>query len=179
MNRCVLNDAEGVETCYFQATRSGTTVTALNLAATSVTTNSIDVTPATGEFTVTFDDACTTSPTLTVDYAKMGNIVVIHPNDWSLGGGSCTSDSTFFRESGTSVPAAIRPTTYTVLMRTGGGLQDNSVAVDGCIAITASGQFQFARFTSNICNQSGWTAGGSKAAVGAGNMSVSYMLTDP
>lgn len=64
----------------------------------------VDMTPITGTFTATFDEACTTSPAITVYYYKIGDAVTL-----STGGTiSCTSDTTIWTASG-DVPAALRP----------------------------------------------------------------------
>jgi hypothetical protein len=73
----------------------------INLQATAIQTNGVDITASTGTFTVTLT-GCTTSPTGTARYVKSGNIVTLYiPQVAAVSNStSCTL---------TGVPAAIRP----------------------------------------------------------------------
>jgi hypothetical protein len=176
LNRCVLNDAEGVETCYLSATRSGTTVTLLNLAATSITGNGVALTPSQGTFTASFDDACTTTGTVVFDWTAVGNLVTIVGKSSAL---VCTGDSTSFATTGTPVPAAIRPNT---LARTGplAAFFDNGAAAWGCMSILPNGNVQFSKATSTtLCADTGWTAAGSRTVAQPEQFVISYMLGNP
>jgi hypothetical protein len=72
----------------------------------------VDMTPASGSFVVNFDNACTTTPTITFAYYKIGPVVTIQPTATS--GFTCLSDSANFAATGADVPAIIRPSTKMV-----------------------------------------------------------------
>ena len=83
--------------------RTGTTVDSINLKATDVQTNGVDITAATGTFTLTLSTGCTTSPSGTATYSKVGNSVVLE-----MPTVSCTSNS-LSKVFDTDIPTAIRP----------------------------------------------------------------------
>lgn len=141
--------------------------------------SSIDLTPETGSFTLTFDDACTTSPTASVNFSRVGRNVVWRIGDVST---TCTSDSTAFRTSGAEVPASIRPGTTTLLASDTSG-QNNSVRTAMCVQVTTAGNVELTRKTGVDQGCSGfasWTAAGTKEGNIAGNSSgqrsLSYTL---
>lgn len=138
-------------------------------------------TQTTGTFTINWDDACTTTPTSTVNWVAVGNVVVWRFNGFS----SCTSDSVNFKATGADVPAAIRPTgdilSTTRLMITNNSTADNG----GCLHIFnggggSAGQVEVLRHgTNRDCEDTNtFTASGNKAIAppGAG---AQYTLTYP
>lgn len=141
-------------------------------------TTNVDLTPASGTFTATFDDACTTSPTITFDYQRVGNIVVAALR--SATGFNCTSDSSSFATTGTPIPAAARPAVDAVL---GGpyGLVDDGIATDGCLVFTSTGNVVFQRRSASDCGGVNWTPSGTKSAnsVVSDGWNFSYMLGNP
>lgn len=154
--------------------RTGTTIDAIALASTAVTVNAVDLTPASGTFVATFDDAGTTSPTLTFDYQRVGNLVVMRSVGSS--GFPITSDSTNFTATA-AVPASLRPASG----QSGalfGGFQNNSADTDGCVAVQSTGNLQFFRqATAGAACTSSWTNSGSKTA--PNTLEFSYMLGNP
>lgn len=171
-------DADGAGNNWIQATRSGTTVSTLNLTATEVQINGLPVsgTGASGTFTASFDTACTTTPTITYDWTRSGNIVVLHAA--SSSGFPCTGDSTSFVTTAAPVPAAIRPNTN---VDSAGypGYTDNSAGTWANITITSGGNISFNECTSFTasCNGVGWTAALNRAAPTLN--STAYMLGNP
>lgn len=150
----------------------------VNLKATTVQVNGASITPSTGTFTATFDDACTTSPTMVFDYVAIGNMVTMIAR--SSSGFSCTSDSTGFATSGAPVPSAIRPTTGFIASQLVGGFVDNGANINGCIFITSGGNIQFLpQLTAGAACTGLWTSSGSKSAISYPNATISYILNDP
>jgi hypothetical protein len=130
LNRCVLNDAEGVETCYMQTTRSGTTITAVNLAATAIQGNGVNMTPLSGTFTASYTNACSTTPTQSIRYYKIGNLVTLT----AAAAFTCTSDTTTFDTDSSDVPSAIRPVTSNAYSANFGA-QNNTASATAMIEI--------------------------------------------
>ena len=164
---------------WIQVERNGQVIDSVALTATAITANGVDMTPASGTFVANFDTACTTTPTVTFDYQRIGNIVAVKAVSFS--GMPCTSDSTSFATTGTPVPASIRPTTVSAIspLIAGDGV-NNGVAVDICIDIDASGNVFIERQTGagTACAAAGWTGSGSKSATPTGN-GYAYMLGNP
>lgn len=98
-----VNDANTVATAWLGVARTGTTVDSINLAATAVQTNGVDITATTGTFTLTLSTGCTTTPSVTARYAKTGNIVVLNWPAFTV----CTSNSA--NTVLTGLPAALTP----------------------------------------------------------------------
>lgn len=93
------------------------------------------VTQTTGSFTITWDDACTTSPTTAVSYTQTGDVVT-----WRIGtmsGTNCTSDSTAFQTTSAIVPAGIRPTVEQLIPIN--QVKNNNIDVNGCMGIRTNG----------------------------------------
>lgn len=114
----------------------------------------------TGSFTLTLDDGCTTSPTITVNYSRSGKNVSLR----LLGGQTCTSDSISFKTTGAEIPASIRPAA-TLLMSSVDKGQNNTAATTICYEITAAGNMQILPRASMVvtCNGSAsWTNSGTK-----------------
>jgi hypothetical protein len=119
--------------------RSGNTAGLITLTGTTINAagnlqeNSIDVqTVETGSFTVTVDTGCTTQPSGTANYTKMGSIVHIDfPNL------DCTSNATGKTMAAGVIPAAIRPATAQVSCTQ--ILVDNGANMLGQVLIPTSG----------------------------------------
>lgn len=99
----VANDAIGAVGNWLNVTRSGTTVTSVNLQGTAIQGNGVDMTPTTGTFTLTLTTGCTTSPSVTARYAKVGSLVTLNWPAFAV----CTSNATTRVLSG--LPAALSP----------------------------------------------------------------------
>lgn len=130
-----------------------------------------------GSFTATFADACTVSPTQTLDWVKIGNMVVLMVVAQS--GFSCTSDSTSTVSGATDVPAGVRPSAASVSFRAPGRFVDNGAGTDGCMTLNTTGQLAYGIWnTTTGCATSGWTASGSKNATNVG-FTVTYFVSNP
>ena len=129
------------------------------------------LTASEGSFTVTWDDACTTSPADTWKYVKVGNMVTVMPQTDGI---NCTSDSAFFRTTGAEVPAAIRPA-ITKIAYFGFGT-DAGVLARTCLTVDTGGNvsFGFVHAVGQSCSVSSWTNSGSKVGLLA---TFSYILT--
>lgn len=114
-------------------------------------------TQASGSFTATFDDCCTTDLTATVFWWQNGHVAQWYVQTTN---GPLTSDSANFATTGNPIPSAIRPSLVT---STGlfGGFTDNGAVVLGCVKING-GNFQLGVLNSNSCNTGSWTASGTK-----------------
>lgn len=115
-----------------------------------------------GNFTITWDDACTTSPTTLVRWQLTGSVAtwMIAPMSVS----SCTSDSTAFGTSTAIIPSQLRPSSgnqiYAVGVRvTDNGTTDNAL---GCLKLLDTGQVQVTRTSAAGCGGN-WTSSGAKA----------------
>lgn len=129
-----------------------------------------------GTFTASFDDACTTTPTVTFDWQRAGNVVTLSPVSQS--GFSCTGDSTSFATTGTPVPAALRPV-FQVTSGVLDGFTNNSAATWAEYTIGTTGAIAVNRCSSLTadCAVTGWTAALNRAfALGS---TVTYMLGNP
>lgn len=112
-----------------------------------------------GSFTATFDDACTTSPTVTFVWQKIGNAVTMMPTASS--GFPCTGDSTSFAAAASPpVPAAERPATSPVTMALMVGATDNGATTLATITIGTSGILQYNKVTTTTVS---WTAAGNRS----------------
>lgn len=140
---------------------NGATVGPLGAAGTTVTT---------GSFTASMTDACTTTPTLDVQYFIIGNMVTMLIPAQAA---NCTSDSTGFAATGTPVPANARPATAQIV----GGIipaLDNSGNANACLLLGTTGTFAFGTLTTSDCTNS-WVASMSKRAPRLA-MSVTYQI---
>lgn len=167
-----VGDAGGAENdMYLAATVSGASINLNTVGTGLVRVNSVDITPTTGTFVVTFDDACTTSPTVTYTYLKSGNEVTIQPTASS--GFPCTGDSTSFATTATPVPAALRPATNPVNCQIQAGFQDNGATTLAAGLLGTSGTFQYSRITTTSTT---WTAAGNR--IGPGLQAACTYLTN-
>lgn len=112
-----------------------------------------------GNFTVSWDDACTTTSTQTVYYTIVGKVVTLA----TTGSVSCTSDSVAFQTTGTPVPAAIRPTIAQIyVVPSGARAFDNGAYTDSSIRVDTSGNLSVGTCgTASTCT-GGWTNTGNK-----------------
>lgn len=124
-----------------------------------------------GTVTLSFETACTTTPTVPVKWVRVGDSVTL-----SFGNGTgfpCTADSTQFLAT-TQWPAALRPGTPTRRSGFNSGFTDNGVGVAGCVGFQSDGTVFFSIMSGAACNLSSWTASGSRnQSVG---LSFSYTL---
>jgi hypothetical protein len=148
----------------------------IELDATVIDSNGVDMTPASGTLTATFDDACGTSPTVTFDYQKIGNVVHLYADATS--GFSCTGDSTNFITTGTPVPAAIRPTNASVCSNLISGFFDNGAAAAATLCVNSGGNVFFGRYATFGAGSGAWTAAGVRNVPTAG-VNITYTLGDP
>lgn len=137
------------------------TATAMQFNAVPVATNSV------GAFTATVATGCTTTPTASVGYEKVGNIVTLHWNAVT----TCTSNTTTLLTDA-SIPAALRPGGS----HAAAGLpvaEDNGAGTTACVKILTTGVMQFGKATAfGACSGGGgWTAAGTK---GLDEFSVTY-----
>lgn len=134
------------------------------------------LTQTSGNVVVSFDDACTTTPTITFGYVKIGSMVTMHIKTSS--GWPCTSDSANTLTTATPLPAAIRPAQDRVSPIIAMGV-DNGVANSGCmVAVLATGSMTISRVSTSL-QVSAWTPSGSKNPCITYSESFSYMLIDP
>lgn len=135
----------------------------------------VDMTPAAGTFVASFVTACTTTPTVTFNYERQGNIVTIRAA--STSGFPCTGDSASFITADGDVPVALRPTGSRVRSAVISNFSDSGTDTFGTIDITTDGAVQYQKCSSTTCGVS-WTASGNRSAAGATN-SFTYGLGNP
>jgi hypothetical protein len=136
----------------------------LNFAADAISGNAIDLTPETGTFDVGWETACTTTPSDTWHYARVGNIVTLKADASNF---TCTSDSTLF-SAGADIPANLRPTisgANAVVFA-----QDNGVEIPALLTIGTTGGVSVLTTAFGV---SSWSNVGTK---GLGYVSISYPL---
>jgi hypothetical protein len=143
---------------------------------TAVDSNGVDMSPKTGSFVVTFQNACTTDYTATFDYYSIGDVVTLELVARSAA--TCTSDATTFASTTADVPAAIRPGNTSVVASYPVAVQDNSVdEVGACISINSSGNLSFLRGGTNLCTGTTWTSANQKGVSLLGTFT--YMKGNP
>lgn len=171
-------DADGAGSIFLTMTRSGTTVSTLNLQGNEVQVNGLPISGsgAQGTFTASFDTACSTTPTVTYDWTRSGNLVVLYPV--ATAGFPCTGDSTSFVTTGAPVPAAIRPNTNADTAPHP-GYTDNSVSTWAQVTVTSGGNISYNKCTAlnTTCNGAGWTAANNRSAPTF--TTIVYMLGNP
>lgn len=161
------NDA-GAGVHWLQVDRTGNTVDTVNISATAVQANGVAVaTYITGSYTGTIA-GCTTSPTVTINYTKIVDVVTVKVPSFS-----CTSNSTGLNITG--APATIRPLVTTPTNAMIVTSTDNSAAnfYNASMYMNAAGTIEFARGASGTA---GWTAAGTKAVTGVTGMT--YIITN-
>lgn len=124
--------------------------------------NGVIQTPPTntsGTYTATLSTGCTTTPTATAKWVKVGGIVTINFGNF----GTCTSNS-----AGTaldaSVPVAERPASNQIV-NNGMIAEDNGVRVPACVRVLTTGVIDFdtGGTTGGACAGASWTSSGVKA----------------
>jgi hypothetical protein len=147
----------------FEVRTNNTARLTVSADGTAVQVNGAAVaTTETGSFTASFDDACTTTPTITFDYQRVKNVVTLRQTSQS--GFSCTADSTAFATTATPVPTAIRPTSGTFQGPVHMGYLDNGANTWAVVQIGATGNVSFLRCGTfgALCSATGWTNSGSR-----------------
>jgi hypothetical protein len=104
----------------------------INLQSTAVQVNGVDITASTSTFTATLASGLTTTPTGTLSYKKIGNVVTLYNNTGSTISGTSNSGSFSI----TGLPAAIQPSTARFLPT---HWLDNGSTVTGGCSISAAG----------------------------------------
>lgn len=128
---------------------------------TTFTVNNIDMAPQSGTFTVNFDSACTTTPSVTFNYYVIGPLVTIAPA--STSGFPCTGDSANFSTSSADVPSNLRPSSTAV--ESGivvGQFLDNAANASGSIYIDNAGHMLLLNCTTVTSCAATWTASGNR-----------------
>lgn len=116
------------------------------------------VTQTVSSFTATFDNACTTSPTLTVAYTLTGNEVTLNIPALT----NCTSDSSSYSSNAGDMPVSIRPVSSPKIIGLSAGT-DNGSSMGACVGVTSGGSLFFRPSLSTGCpGGSAWTASGTK-----------------
>lgn len=158
--------------------RTGSTVDTINLSPTTLQHNGVDLTVEEGTFEITWETACTTTPSQTFDYVRHGNVVTLKMVD-SV---ACTSDSTSFTSTDADIPASLRPAQFVVLGPLG-VVNNTTEAEIGCLNISVAGIPTIRRASGSPntpCNISTWTASGSKIIGSPQSVdSFSYIISNP
>lgn len=150
--------------------RTGTTIATIAIGNATdnptVTINGAAYAPGaaqtSGTYTATLSTGCTTSPTTTAKWVKIGSMVVVNFGNF----GTCTSNSTL-TSLDASVPAAERPASNQCLQAV--PAENNTVLTGGSFAmarVLTTGVIDF-EFDDTGCAGAGWTASGTKG-LGAG-----------
>lgn len=172
-------DADGTGKTWLSASRTSTTAIATVAIGNgtdnpAITVNGVTLTPLAGSFVATFDDACTTSPTVTFQYQKVGVVVTMMATANS--GFTCTGDSTNFATTGTPVPAAIRPTSNASTSFIHPDFQDNGTSTGARIQISSAGNVVFSKVTTGTTSAA-WTNSGTRTFYGNG-LVTTYMTNN-
>lgn len=129
-----------------------------------------------GSFTLSLDNGCTTTPTITVNYYADGDLV-----SWffsAVSGFPCTSDSTSFRTTGTNVPAALRPEAAVVIIPIRFGVRDGGGSnFLGTMSLTSGGDVLFGKCTNVTdtgCGSTNWTGSGANKDLPVNAFSFTY-----
>lgn len=148
------DDAIAVLNPFLTVTRTGAVPTVLDLLATAVKMNSIDVTPFTGSFTATLS-GMTGSTTKTVNYRIINKLCYLYfPDAVAFTG---TSNATSMNMTG--VPAACQPAFDRLVPCI---VTDNGILKDGAMGMGTSGTAAFYMAASDTLATSGFTNSGTK-----------------
>lgn len=159
------SDAGAFQISAIEITRSGVnSISAFQIGG-------VDAFPETGTFESDWTNACTTTPTATIDYYKIGDIVTVIFEDAI----SCTSDSVDFNTGASELPTEITPARNNRVPIS--NLTDNGTGINGCIEFRSSGQIRLLNDVSNVCTVSGWTNSGTKGIIATA--AATYMLGNP
>jgi len=126
--------------------------------------NGVNINPAGGTFTLTVASGCTTTPTSTATWMKVGSIVTMHTGS----GLTCTSNAAGFSASG--LPASLQPASLITSVPLA-VCTNNTVASSGNCYVTFNPSTGTLTFGLNG-NTGGWTSSGTKAVVGNFTYSV-------
>ena len=142
---------------------SAGTITGLGPTAAAL----VDMTPDASSYTGTLT-GCTTAPTVTIQWYKIGKQVTIY-----VPTSSCTSNAVTFTVTG--APAAIAPATTGCNGLISVGKMEDSTALitDGQACMNGSGTIFFTR--ASVANFNAWTASGIKG-IGGGGIAVTHGL---
>jgi hypothetical protein len=161
----------------FAVERTGATVDSIALTATDVTVNGVSVAAESGTFTASMGAACNTTPTITFDYQKIGNIVTLQAVADS--GFPCTSDSTSFLSSAGAAPVSIRPASGTGARSTPlDSFENAGVEAWAVMQVGTDGAIGFFRCATFGANCGTWTNSGDKGFESKQH-SFTYMLGNP
>ena len=148
----VVNDDATTDIAFMRVERTGLTVDSLNLIATAVQTNGVEITASAGTFTATFT-GFSSPPSGNLAWTKHGGLACL--NSQSQMG---TSNATTFTI--TNIPVEIRPTGltggYARLVNNGSNVAAGTWTLSGGTMILENGHG----------SPSGWTASGSKGING-------------
>jgi hypothetical protein len=151
-----LNDGYTVARNALVFTRTGNAVTGVNVGNNTdnptFTVNGVALTPSVGTGTLTLSTGCTSSPTATFNYSKIGNVVTLRMMT-SL---SCTSNSTIKSMAAATLPAAIRPTTNACVGVV--GASNNATGGFASVRVTNGGGLDIG--WQNDCAGASWTSSG-------------------
>lgn len=157
-----------ITTTAVRVTRSGTTATNIDLAATSVTVNGSAI--AAQDTTTTSSavvSGCTTDPGASARLVRTGNVVTMR---WSIGGaGTCTSNSSSFSLNGSLIPAGYQPSVAQMCSFIG---IDNGAPMASYIQIATAGGSLVLR---TVAASNVWTSSGTKG-MGFTAQTCSYTL---
>jgi hypothetical protein len=129
-----------------------------------------------GTFTITWDDACTVSPTTVVDWVAIGNMVT-----WvlrSTTGFPCTSDSTSFATTSAIVPVALRPAVSIPASNVFAGAQNNGTTGASCLTVFSTGTVGLSFVSGGASTCGAWTNSGQKSAASTLG-TFTYILNNP
>lgn len=145
----------------------------------NLTDDGVSLNAASGTFTASYDDACTTTPTQDWDYQQVGNLVIL---SMRAAPAACTGDSLSFQTTGAPVPAALRPSgTSSGLIQSGlcNNFTDNSTGAAAWAQVSETGNIAFTRATVSGANilPNTWTAALNRQP--GRDCQVAYMLGNP
>ncbi len=168
------NSFTGNTAAFTSATVGGSAVCRLD----GVNCPAGSVTETSGTFTATFTNACTTSPTVSFDWVKVGSVVTI----WGVAesGFTCTGDSVSFETAAGDAPATIRPAVDKFLLLASNAV-DSGSNVGVCLQMVSDGTVRFNVYTvTGGCagGSASWTASGNRD-VNVGNAPTTYSVSNP
>lgn len=171
LNAC--SDNGTVCTPWVTGTRSGTTVSAIDLNATNVRINGIAVvnsnpisTSQSGTFSAAWVNGCSNDPSQNWRYTLNGNVVVVQMS----GASSCTSDANNKSTASGALPSIIRPAAQQNAKYT--NVNVNGVATEMCINFQPDGQIQM-----HISPACGTNPGNLDFTISAGEQtSLTYLI---
>ncbi len=120
----------------------------------------VDMTPSSGTFTLNYVDCCSSTPTQSVRWYKIGSVVTLTA---AAAMATTAADTTLF-ETSADVPAAIRPTNsnaYGPLV----GARNNSASATGMVEILTNGEvvINLCGVVTGTCDGGAWNSGGNRS----------------